>query len=235
MTQKQLSSRVKFLKMTLTMIGMPLAQKALKLMIEEMSIEKGFARADGKTPYYIHLVDVAMKLINFGIRDEITITAAILHDAIEDVDWITYEYIRREYGVEVADVVQGVTKDPNINYKEDKRALVAYLDICKQDVRKALVKAADRIHNFNTLGATSLDKQLRVALETEDYFFPFFKYCRNEYPEHANFFFQAKTEIEPHLLKIKESAEREAKLQKENDELKSKIQQLEAEITMLRS
>lgn len=222
----KLSSRVRFLKTTLTMIKMDNAQKALTLMIEEMSTEKGFTRADGKTPYYIHLVDVATKLVNFGIRDEITITAAILHDAIEDVDWISYEYVKREFGQEVADVVQGVTKDPNVDYKNNKDELIKYLQLCGSDMRMALVKVADRIHNFNTLGATALDKQLRVALETEEYFIPLFKHCRNEYPEYANFFFQAKTEIEPHLEKIKESAEREKALQDEIDRLNAKIAEL---------
>lgn len=218
-----LSSRTRFLKTTLTILGYANAQRALDLMIEEMNAKKGYCRHDG-SDYYLHLVDVAQKLLNFGVRDEITITAAILHDAIEDVPWINYEYIYREYGKEVADTVQIVTKKPNIDYKKDKEALVEYLNGCMQTKRSALIKTADRIHNFNTLGSAKLEKQLRVALETEEYFIPFFKYCRNEYSEHANFFFQAKTEIEPHLLKIKESDVREKELQKQNEELKLELQ-----------
>lgn len=219
----RLSSRVKYLKMVLNTLGFNQAQKALTLMIEEMCSEKGFKRHDG-THYYLHLVDVTQKLINFGVRDENTIVTAILHDAIEDVNWITYEYIEREYGKTVADDVLTVTKDPNVDYKTDKDALVRYLQKCEEKLSTALVKSADRIHNFNTLGNASRDKQLRVALETEEYFLPMFKTCRNEYPEHANFFYQAKTEIEPHLLKIKESHEVEQKLLAEIERLKEQVQ-----------
>lgn len=221
-----LSSRVRFLKTTLSILNYRNALKALNLMIEEMNSEKGFSRHDG-SHYYLHLVDVSQKLLNFGVRDEDTITAAILHDAIEDVPWITYEYISREFGKDVADLVQVVTKKPDVNYKENKVALIEYLDECKKTMKTALIKTADRIHNFNTLGNASLDKQLRVALETEEYFIPFFKFCRNEYPEHANFFYQAKTEIEPHLLKIKESSIRETYLQSQIEELKKRLSKYE--------
>lgn len=225
LNSKQLSSRVKFLKTNLCILGYKNALKALNLMIQEMCIEKGFSRHDG-SDYYLHLVDVAQKLLNFNVRDEDTITGAILHDAIEDVPWINYNYIEREYGINVANIVSTVTKNPNIDYKKDKQALVSYLDKCKYSLPTALIKTADRIHNFNTLGNASPEKQLRVALETEEYFIPLFKYCRNEYPEHANFFFQAKTEIEPHLLKIKTSHIREVELLNEINKLKEELLKL---------
>lgn len=218
-TKSRLSSRTKFLKTTLNILNMPKAQKALDLMIEEMCSDKGFSRSNG-THYYHHIVDVTQKLLNFGVRDEGTIIVSILHDAIEDT-WITFEYIEREFGRDIAEDVQILTKDPNIDYKQDKEALVAYLITCFSKLRTALVKAADRIHNFGTLGATPLHKQLRVALETEENFIPLFKWARDEYPEFASFFFQAKTEIEPHLQKIKESAARE-------QELLARIKELEA-------
>lgn len=238
-SQNQLSSRTKFLKRTLNILNMPLAQKALELMIDEMSIQKGFKRSDG-THYYHHLIDVTQKVLNFGIRDEATVVVALLHDAIEDT-WITFEYIEREYGREIAEDVQTLTKDPNIDYKKDEQALEAYLVKCFSKFRTAIVKSADRIHNFGTLGATPLDKQLRVALETEQNFIPLFKWARDEYPEASTFFFQAKTEIEPHLQKIKETAAREEKLNNRIAELEAQLAeehenrvQAETELSMLR-
>lgn len=218
----QLSSRVKFLKMVLSVLGHKKALKALDLMIKEMCKEKGFSRHDG-SHYYLHLVDVTMKIFNSGIRDEDILTTAILHDAIEDVDWITYDFIKLEFGKDVADDVLTLTKDPNIDYKKDHQALLEYLKKCFSKFSTAVVKAADRIHNFNTLGNATGEKQLRVALETEQNFFPLFKFARNEYPEHAAFFYQAKTEIEPHLLKIKESYETEQRLLAHIAELESEL------------
>lgn len=230
-SNRQLSSRTKFLKQTLNTLNMQVAQKALNLMIEEMCSEKGFSRSNS-SHYYHHVVDVTQKLLNFGVRDEGTIIVSILHDAIEDT-WITFEYIEREYGREIAEDVLILTKDPNIDYKKDKEALEAYLIRAFSKLRTALVKAADRIHNFGTLGDTPLEKQLRVALDTEENFIPLFKWAREEYPEFAAFFFQAKTEIEPHLQKIKESAAREEELlgrikELEDQLVASKVQQMES-------
>lgn len=199
----KLSSSVIFLKHNLNMFNMPLAQKALNLMIEEMCFEKGFYREGNKEHYYYHLVDVTNILINFGIRDEVVITAAILHDSIEDIDWVNYEYIKREFGVEIADVVKKVTKNSKIDYKTNEQAWIDDLEIILADMRAALVKTADRIHNFSTLTGLPMEKQYRKALETEKFFFPFFKAARKSYPEHSNLFIHAKISIEPYLLNIK--------------------------------
>lgn len=178
--------------------------------------------------YYYHLVDVAQILLNFGVRDQVTITAAILHDAIEDVDWITYDFVKLTFGKEVADTVLVVTKDPNIDYKQDRKALEIYVWKCAQNIRTALIKIADRIHNFGTLGDATPEKQLKQALETEEIFLPVIKFCRNAYPEHSDFFFGAKTHIEPHLFKIKESARIVAILTAQIDMLKTRLSQYES-------
>ena len=70
---EQLSSRTKHLKRTLTILKYENAYKALDLVIKEMCVDKGFSRHNGKH-YYHHLVDVAQLLLNFGIKDEVTIT-----------------------------------------------------------------------------------------------------------------------------------------------------------------
>lgn len=202
--QTKLSSRTLFQKQMLSNLQMNKALKALNLMIEEMSIEKGYKRASG-LHYYHHLVDVTQNLLNFGIRDEVIITVGELHDAVEDT-WMTKEFIQREFGEDVARYVMILTKDPNIDYKKDIDSLQKYLIDCYKELCTALVKTSDRVHNFGTLGATPLEKQLRVALETEAHFFPLFKWAAKEYPEYAAFFLNAKTAIEPHLEKIKEQA-----------------------------
>lgn len=202
----KLSSRIRFLKQTLKTLGFTDTLRATDLMIEEMCAEKNFVRQGDGSHYYYHLASVTQKLANFGCHDQATLTAAMLHDAIEDVPWITEEYLRREYGEDVSKTVALVTKDPNIDYKRNPEELDKYLYIIAQTLRSALVKASDRVHNFGTLAGTSPEKQLRQALETERHFFPFFKYCRETYPEYSDFFFEAKTQIEPHLEKIKASA-----------------------------
>lgn len=223
-----LSSRTKFLLRMLSNLKMPMALKAMNLMIEEMCAEKGFERESG-AHYYHHLVDVAQKALNFDIRDEKIITVCILHDAIEDT-WMTFEYIEREFGTEIAQAVQILSKDKNVDYKEDEEALHRYLISCYQTLCTAIAKTLDRVHNFGTLGATPLHKQLRVALETEANFFPLLKWAREEYPEYSALFHQAKTEIEPHLEKIKEQAAMKADFERQIAEKDAEIQRLREEI-----
>lgn len=228
-TEPKLSSRIRLLKSNLRILKMPLAQKALQLMIEEMCIEKGFSRKGSGEHYYHHVADVALTLINFGETDEVTIVAAILHDAVEDVPWITFEYIVREYGQEVADTVALVTKNPNIDYKTDKDAWTRDLQEMLEFIRAVKIKISDRVNNFNTLDGMPLENQYLKALETETYFLPFIKVCLDMYPEHASFFVYAKTTIKPHLIKIKKSYERELELLKEIEKLKNEIEVYKAE------
>lgn len=195
-------SRVVQLQTDLVKMGYKDALKALNWMISVMNADNGYKRHDGRH-YYYHLVDATQELINMGVTDEITLTACILHDSIEDVDDINYEGVKSLFGKEVADTVLGVTKDPNINYKKGEN-LKAYLDAMLPYVRMCLVKTADRMHNFSTLKDATPEKELRQALETEEFFLPFFKECRKRYPEYARFFHSAKTTIMPHLIKIKQ-------------------------------
>jgi (p)ppGpp synthase/HD superfamily hydrolase len=195
-------SRVRYLEQTLSTLGYNDSLRAMDWMIQEMSAEKGHARHNG-THYYYHLVDVAQDLLSFGIRKESIITSAILHDSIEDVDGVTYFMIRDKFGHEVVNMVDLVTKRKDVDYK-DGANLKAYLELIKNSVGAALIKTADRKHNFGTLLDATPEKKHRQALETEKYFIPFFKECRNLYPRYAHYFFAAKTAIEPHLWEIKE-------------------------------
>lgn len=200
MTRK-LSSRTIHLKRTLTLLGYTDAYKALDLMVEEMSAEKGFARHNGKH-YYYHLVDVAQLLLNFGIQDEVTITSALLHDYVEDVDGVTLEQVASQFGTEVVEIVRLVSKEQGVDYKSNPDAMEHYLDCIYENPKASLVKTADRVNNFQTLQDSSVTHRRRQLENTKDYFIPFFKKCRNRYVEHESFYFQAKTTIEPIAFEI---------------------------------
>ena len=212
-------NRVTHLEKVLAVKGFDDSLKALDWMKEEMCAEKGFSRHDG-SHYYHHLVAVAQDLLDFGIKDQEIITASLLHDAIEDVEGISYLMIKDKFGERVANMVQLVTKDKNLNYKVSKN-LVSYLNRIYEDAGACLIKTADRKHNFGTLREATPEKKLRQALETENHFIPFFKKCRNKFPRYAGYFFSAKTTIEPHLWEIKEHYEEVEKLKAIIEELKS--------------
>lgn len=203
-------SRVVHLQKELIMLNMPSALRALNWMIAVMNANNGYARKDGRH-YYYHLVDATQDLINHGIKDEVTITACILHDAVEDIPDVTEEYIASEYGYDVARVVTLVTKREGIDYKDGKN-LQIYLNNILYDCRACLVKTADRKHNFSTLFATSKKHELRQTKETEQYFLPFFKSARNMHPLFSSYFHSAKTTIMPHLNRIKQAYTEEERL-----------------------
>ena len=215
------SSRVQFLEQTLSTLGYQDSLRALDLVIEEMNAEKGFVRHSG-AHYYYHLVDVTQKLLNFGVRDEDTITAALLHDIVEDVDGYTPALIAKLFNSRVAHYVQVLSKKPGVNYKEAEN-LVPYLEEISKYCATALIKTADRIHNFGTLLEATPEKKMRQALETERHFIPYFKLWRNMYPRYSNFFFEAKTQIEPHLWEIKEHYEEVNSLKQEIESLRQRL------------
>jgi GTP pyrophosphokinase len=190
----------------------------------EMCSEKGFSRHNG-THYYYHLVDTAQDLLNHGIRNEDIITGCILHDTIEDIEGVTHFMLTREYNENVANMVKLVSKNPKIDYKNNREAMVEYLTNISNNVGASLIKTADRKHNFGTLRDATPEKKMRQAKETRELFIPFFKECRSKYPIFSSYFFSAKTTIEPHLIEIEEHYEEVAKLKSIIKELQSKIKQ----------
>ncbi|MNJ90132.1 Bifunctional (p)ppGpp synthase/hydrolase relA [compost metagenome] len=211
-------SRVAFLELCLSQQGFHKALEAFDLMKEEMCSEKGYSRHDG-SHYYYHLVDVTQILFNYGVRDQTTLIASLLHDYAEDVPGVTIKMIEQKFGYEVAKVVQLVTKVDGINYKQSEN-IVNYLSEILKDSRAALIKTADRMHNFSTLKDATAEKKMKQAFETKEFFYKFFKDARNLYPRYAHFFYAAKTAIKPHLDEIEEHY-------KETIDLKEKIKELE--------
>lgn len=219
---KYKTSRVTHLEHQLSILGFTNALKAFDLVLAEMNAEKGFKRHDGHH-YYYHLVDVAQILLNFGIKEEEIITAALLHDFIEDIEWGTYEYVQETFGVRVADIVRRLTKKPGVNYKVDLNEMGRYLSVIEDCYAAALIKTADRIHNFSSMRNSSRSHREKQVRETRDFYIPFFKNCRNQYARYSNFFFFAKTTIEPILFEIEQGLETTHRLETEIAQLKAQL------------
>jgi GTP pyrophosphokinase len=224
---KYYSSRTQHLQRTLTILGYTKAYEALELVIKEMCVEKGFKRHNG-AHYFYHLVDVAQLLLNFGIRDEITITAALLHDYLEDVNGASKSLLVYRFGEEVAEVVDLVTKNPEKNYHEDEKAMNEYLKEIFENPRACLVKSADRINNFQTMKDSSTNHRKRQLDNTIKYYIPFFKECRNRYVNNEAFYFQAKTMIEPIAIEVGRYIDDLATLERQLEEKTKEIEMLKS-------
>ncbi len=126
-------------------------------------------------PYIIHPLWVAIILADLEMDKE-TIAAGILHDVVEDTQ-ISEEEIRRDFGDDVALLVDGVTKLGRLSYSSDKLDVQAenlrkmFLAMAK-DIRVILIKLADRLHNMRTLRYMKPEKQKEKARETMDIYAP---------------------------------------------------------------
>ncbi len=124
--------------------------------------------------YITHPVGVAMVLAELGL-DDTTIAGALLHDAVEDTT-ITLADLERDFGSEVAALVDGVTKLERIHFdsKEEQQAATMrkMLVAIAKDLRVLLIKLADRLHNMRTIASMPEEKQLRIAQETLDIYAP---------------------------------------------------------------
>ena len=124
-------------------------------------------------PYIIHPLNVAYILANLGLDTE-TICAALLHDVVEDTE-ATYEDIKSQFGQEMAQIVEGVTK---LNYLfqsvEEKQAenYKKMFIAMEKDIRIIILKLADRLHNINTLEHLRRDRQIAISKETIELYAP---------------------------------------------------------------
>ena len=131
-------------------------------------------RASGD-PYSVHPIEVANILTELKL-DSATITTGLLHDTIEDT-FATYETIKNEFGNEVAELVDGVTKisvfentaGANSKVENFRKLILA----TSKDIRVLLVKIADRLHNMRTIKAIpNIEKRQRIAQETMEIYAP---------------------------------------------------------------
>ena len=145
--------------------------KAYSFALEAHQNQK---REEG-VPYIIHPVAVAKILTDLKL-DSATITTGLLHDTIEDTN-VTYETVKKEFGEEVANLVEGVTK---ISALEDKASSDSKAEnfrklilATSKDIRVLLVKIADRLHNMRTIKAISKEeKRKRISQETVEIYAP---------------------------------------------------------------
>ena len=132
-------------------------------------------KRDEGVPYIIHPVAVAKILTDLKL-DSATITTGLLHDTIEDTN-VTYESVKKEFGEEVANLVDGVTKISALENQasggskaENFRKLIL---ATSKDIRVLLVKLADRLHNMRTIQfVKDKDKKIRKAKETMEIYAP---------------------------------------------------------------
>lgn len=144
--------------------------KAFKLASEA---HEGQRRASGD-PYLIHPVEVAEILTEMKL-DSASIAAGLLHDTVEDT-LINLEDVQRDFGDEIARLVDGVTKLSKIKFssKEEKQAenfrkMILAMAV---DIRVVLIKLADRLHNMRTLDCLSRQRQQKIATETMEIYAP---------------------------------------------------------------
>ena len=149
-------------------------EKLTKAYAFAVKAHKDQKRASGD-PYSNHPIAVASILTELKL-DSATITTGLLHDTIEDT-FATYETIKEEFGQEVADLVDGVTKISVFENKatanskaENFRKLIL---ATSKDIRVLLVKLADRLHNMRTIDAIEkFEKKERIAKETMEIYAP---------------------------------------------------------------
>src|SRR5215212_7158219 len=164
----------------------------------EMSVEahKTMRRKSGE-PYILHPLAVAricVEEIGLGVRSTI---CALMHDTVEDTD-ITLEDVEREFGNEIARIVDGLTKISNVidvNASQQAENFKKILLTLTDDPRVILIKLADRLHNMRTLDSMKREKQLKIASETVWVYAPL---------AHRMGLYNVKTELEDLSMKYME-------------------------------
>ena len=155
---------------------------------------EGQKRRSGK-PYFTHCLEVAQTLASWRM-DLTTVMAGLLHDTVEDTN-VTLDSISQEFGEDLANLVDGVTKIGGIRFssRKEKQAgnfMKMLLSVAK-DLRVIIVKFADRLHNMQTIKYMSQIKQHRIAVETRDVYVPL---------AHRLGMSHVKTQLEDLVLKV---------------------------------
>jgi len=169
--QKMLGDLLSVCRRNLPKVNEDLVTKAFEFALEA---HKHDLRASGE-PYFSHPYEVALIVAEEFPLDDITVVSTLLHDVVEDTDF-DLSLLVKEFGKEVAEIVDGVTKISGIfkghditkaeNYRKMLLSMV-------RDVRVIIVKFADRLHNMRTLEFVVPDKQRRIAQETLEIYAPF--------------------------------------------------------------
>lgn len=172
--------------------------KELVRMAFEMSADahKTMRRKSGE-PYILHPLAVAricVEEIGLGVRSSI---CSLLHDTVEDTD-MTLDDVEREFGTEIARIVDGLTKISNVidvNASQQAENFKKILLTLTDDPRVILIKLADRLHNMRTLDSMKREKQLKISSETVYVYAPL---------AHRMGLYNIKTELEDLAMKYME-------------------------------
>jgi guanosine-3',5'-bis(diphosphate) 3'-pyrophosphohydrolase len=150
--------------------------------IDIYKIKKAYLYAENKhknqyrksgEPYIIHPLHVAYTLAKLGV-DTQTICAALLHDVVEDTD-ACYGDIEKNFGTEIAQIVEGVTKITELFKSVEEKQAENYnkmFGAMEKDIRIIILKLADRLHNINTLEHLKRDRQIAISKETIELYAP---------------------------------------------------------------
>ncbi|MCH7827599.1 MAG: bifunctional (p)ppGpp synthetase/guanosine-3',5'-bis(diphosphate) 3'-pyrophosphohydrolase, partial [Bacteroidetes bacterium] len=226
--EKLRDNLLKTCRENLTHVDEKLIVKSLDFAIEA---HKNNTRASGE-PYFTHPYEVALIVAKEFPLDDITVVSTLLHDVVEDTEF-DLDLIRREFGKEVADIVDGVTKISGIFRGQEIKQAENYrkmlLSMVK-DIRIILVKFADRLHNMRTLEFVSPDKQRRIAQETLEIYAPFahrFGLAKVKWEfEDLSFKYLNKEAYEEVAKKIKSKRkEREVYIKKFSEPLRKKLEE----------
>lgn len=192
----------------------------------------GQLRKSGE-PYFTHVANTAKNLADLGMGSTVVI-AGLLHDVLEDTN-ISKEEFTKEFGEEITDLVEGVTKLGKVKYKGFERNVENlrkfFISVAK-DIRVVVIKLADRLHNIETLEFVRPDKQKRIALETLEIYAPLanrlsmgrlkgrledaaFKYVYpKEYEEVKKLLEEKKDAKENYLIEVKNILNKKLKIEK---------------------
>ncbi len=159
------------------LLSMPYASPDDKTLVEKAyefarQAHEGQKRYSGD-PYFVHVAETGLALADMDMSATV-VAAGLLHDTVEDTE-ITDEDIRKEFGDEIAYMVDGVTKLGHVRYHGMQRhaeSLRKLFAATSQDVRVMIIKLMDRLHNVKTLEFVPKHKQQRIALETLEIYAP---------------------------------------------------------------
>jgi len=200
------------------------------------------AKRESGEPYIFHPLNVALILSDLGM-DEDVIIGALLHDVLEDGDCFDLSFIKANFGEQVGELVDGITKlshtEKEYFSEERKQAenIRKLILAMAKDIRVIFIKLADRLHNMQTLYALPKDRQKKIALETMQVFAPLanrlgiweFKWRLEDlafehlYPEEYK-------DLERKLEKIR--ADREAEIEEAAQILRDKLSEENIEATV---
>lgn len=195
---KKYDQRVKhFIKQVGTLsqtYHLPNTNKALTMLLEEMSAEKGFTRHDG-SDYFVHPIAVAQVALDFqlvsrrmraGKVDEADnlLAGCLLHDILEDVEHIGKTEFVETYGYNLYQIVDNVTK-------RDGEPIEKYHERVSSNELSAVIKMLDRLNNVMTLSQSSSKHREKQVIETREHYIPLCKELRSHYWTDAPFYWQA--------------------------------------------